>query len=180
VLAVCSGNHDEDWSKAEDIDYVNWLCAETNMPYATYECYIRFKVKIKGEVKGSRRNVDMLLWHGAGGGRTAGAAFNTAKRPIDSFRKPHIIAMGHLHRLGMLHEQYLDIDDKTETVINDDQYFVLTGGYLKGFDPPDSTYISRKMLPPVAIGAVRLDIQPFHDVGGRDEIDVRFSEVRET
>lgn len=181
VVACLSGNHDEDWLKAENIDYVNWLCAEAKMPYASYECYIRFKIDVKDE-SDRKKNVDVLLWHGAGGGRTAGGAFNAAKRPIDSFRKPQVVAMGHLHRLGWLHEQFMDIDDKRKTVVADDQYFVLTGGFLKGYDPPDSTYISRKMLPPVSIGAVKLTIQPFYhdrnDDRDTDSLRISFDEVR--
>ena len=177
VVACLTGNHDEEWMKQENIDTVNWLCAELNMPYATYESFIRFKVKRKSMRFG--RNVDVVAWHGSGGGRTAGGAFNTARRPIDSFRTPTIVAMGHLHRLGVLHEQYLSIDEKRETLVSDDQYFCLTGGYLKGYDPPDSTYISRKMLPPVAIGALKSTIQPFGSLlgGETDALKIKFEEI---
>ena len=177
VIACLAGNHDEDWMQAEGIDFVNWMCAELNIPYAGYECYVRFKVSVKGT--NSKRNVDLVLWHGAGGGRTLGGAFNKARYPIDSFRRANVVAMGHMHRLGMAHEQWTDIVEKTRDVVAEDQYFVLTGGYQKGYSPKESTYISRKMLPPVAIGGVKLTIQPFrHGSGGGDALDVQFSEVR--
>lgn len=177
VVACLVGNHDEDWQKWEDTDPANWLCQELKMPYATYESFIRFKIHRKG--LRFHRNVDVVAWHGAGGGRTAGGAFNAARRPIDSFRTPSIVAMGHLHRLGVLHEQYMTINEKTREVISDDQYFCLTGGFLKGYEPPDSTYISRKMLPPVAIGALKLTIQPFASYGGgeTDILKIKFEEI---
>ena len=180
VVTCLTGNHDEDWWFENNIDYVNWMCAELDIPYGTYESYVRFKVTCAGS--DAKRNIDFLLWHGSGGGRTAGGAFNKVRGTIESFRKPEVIAMGHLHRLGMLHEQWLDIDESEKDVVSKDQYFVLTGGYQKGYnpksDPPTSSYISKKMLPPVAIGGVCLTIQPFRDVGGKDILDVQFSEVR--
>lgn len=181
VVTCLTGNHDEDWWFENNIDYVNWMCAELNIPYGTYESYVRFKVSVDGE-SGCRRNIDFLLWHGAGGSKTPGGAFNKVRGTIESFRKPDLVAMGHLHRLGMLHEQWLDIDEVQKDVISMDQYFVLTGGYQKGYnpksEPPTSSYISKKMLPPVAIGGVELTIQPFKHIGTKDLLDVQFSEVR--
>jgi hypothetical protein len=181
VIACLSGNHDDDWFNAENIDFVNWVCAETGMPYAGYECYVRLKIYREGTQgeMGHARNVDMVLWHGAGGGRTAGSAFNKAHNPNDSFRATNINAMGHLHRLGMLHEQYFTIDEKRKEVVAEDQYFVLTGGYQRGY-APESTYVSRKMLPPIAIGGVKLTIQPFRGIGSgdTDALDIKFEEIR--
>jgi hypothetical protein len=175
ISLILAGNHDYDWMKAEGIDFVNWLCAELGVPYGGYESYLRYKVKGPGE---QGRNFDVLAWHGFGGGRTVGGAFNKVRNPIDVFREPSVVAMGHLHRLGFQHEQYMAVDEKRLDVVSTDQYFVLTGGYQKGYAPPESSYISMRMLPPVAIGAMRLSVQPFRDVGGRDVLDVQFSEVR--
>ena len=183
VVTCLTGNHDEDFWFDRNTDYVNWMCVDLNIPYGTYETYIRFKVSVDdGNGASNKRNIDILLWHGAGGSKTAGGAFNKARSVIESFRKPDLIAMGHLHRLGMLHEQWLDIDESEKDVISKDQYFVLTGGYQKGYnpksEPPTSSYISKKMLPPVAIGGVELTIQPFKRVGEKDLLDIQFSEVR--
>lgn len=176
VVACLSGNHDDDWRKAENIDFVNWMCAELGMPYVERECYIRFKITVKDSE--NRRNIDVVLWHGDGGGRTIGGAANKSRSPIEVFRTPHIMAMGHTHRLGMFHEQWQDIDeDKLDTVATD-QYFIMTGGYQKGYDPPHSTYISRKMLAPISIGGVKLEIQPFKCVGESDKLNVNFTEIR--
>jgi hypothetical protein len=179
VIACLAGNHDEDWYKAENIDFVNWMCAENSIPYCGYECYIRLKI-FRDDDNSDRpmKNIDILLWHGAGGGRTAGSAFNKLHNPIDSFRLANIIGMGHVHRLGCLHEEWQDIDEEHLRPKAVDQYFVLTGGYQRGY-APDSTYISRKMLPPVAIGGVKLTITPFRHVSDdKDGLDVEFKEVR--
>jgi len=171
------GNHDRDWVKAENVNYVNWLCAELKMPYGDYESYVRYKVKVKNSQ--ARRNVDFVLWHGDGGGRTSGSSFNKIHNPVDVYRTPAVFAMGHVHRLGWLHEQYLQPDERLHEMVDVDQYFVLTGGYQKGFVAPKSTYISRKMLPPVAIGSVRLEVHPFlNGTRDRDILDIRFEEVR--
>jgi len=177
VDCVLIGNHDRDWIKAENINFVNWMCAELKMPYGDYESFIRYKVKVKGQQ--NRRNIDMVLWHGDGGGRTPGSSFNKLHNPVDVFRTPTIFAMGHVHRLGWSHEQWLVPNETTKEYDDTDQYFVLTGGYQKGFVSPTSTYISRKMLPPVAIGAIRLEIQPFgHGGGTRDVVNVKPEEIR--
>ena len=177
VVTCLSGNHDEDWMKSENIDFVNWMCAELGIPHGGYESYIRFKVTVDGDCD-SRRNVDLLVWHGAGGGRTVGGAMNRARSPIDAFRKPNVVAMGHLHRIGMTHEQWMDIDEDRLDVVETDQYFILTGGYQRGYSPPDSSYISRQMLAPVAIGGIKLIIQPFKNVGDKDKLDIQIEEVR--
>jgi hypothetical protein len=170
------GNHDRDWMKAENINFVNWMCAELKMPYGDYENFIRYKVKVKGAQ--NRRNIDIVLWHGDGGGRTSGSSFNKVHNPVDVYRTPTVLAMGHVHRLGWLHEQWLEPNEKELQMDDVDQYFVLTGGYQKGYVAPKSTYISRKMLPPVAIGAIRLEIQPFAKVGTRDVVNIDFKEIR--
>jgi hypothetical protein len=172
------GNHDRDWVRAENVNFVHWMCAELKIPYGDYESFVRYKVKVKGKTQ-ARRNIDFVLWHGDGGGRTSGASFNKVHNPVDVYRTPDVLAMGHVHRLGWLHEQYLQPNERHMDMQDVDQYFVLTGGYQKGFVAPKSTYISRKMLPPVAIGAVRLDIQPFHALDDtRDVLDIKFEEVR--
>lgn len=174
VIACLTGNHDLDWFNMENIDYVNWLCAETKMPYSTYESYIRLKVFC--EDSNSKRNIDILAWHGDGGGRTAGSAFNKVRYPVESFRNADIVAMGHLHRLGMLYEDYIDdINEEKLDVVARRQHFVLTGGFLKGYESPETTYISKKMLPPVALGAVKLTVQPFKSP--QDSLDIGFSIV---
>ena len=178
VDCVLIGNHDRDWVRAENVNFVNWFCAELGMPYGDYESYVRYKVSCKNSK--ARRNIDIVLWHGDGGGRTSGSSFNKVHNPVDVYRTPDVFAMGHVHRLGWLHEQYLQPYEKKKEMIDIDQYFVLTGGYQKGFVAPKSTYISRKMLPPVAIGAIRLEIQPFMHLGdnGRDVVNIDLKEIR--
>jgi len=160
---VLAGNHDEDWWKRERIDFVNWMCCELGLEYGSYDSYLRFKIKRENDGLG-HKNIDILAWHGYGGGRTRGGAVNAAARSLEQFRDVDITLVGHSHRLGMLREQRLIPSEKLMDFVVANQYIVMTGGFQKGYIPERSTYISKKMLPPVAIGGVKLTSTPFTTV----------------
>jgi len=174
-VCTLTGNHDEDWWRAENIDFVSWMCAELGMNYGNYEAIVRFKIEREHGIGG--RNIDVVLWHGSGGGRTRGAAVNASSRPVEMHRSATIIAVGHTHRMGMIREQWVQPDEKTMSVKAKNQFIVMTGGYQKGYLPDKSTYISKKMLPPVAIGGLKLKITPFKDVGNTDMVDVVLEQI---
>jgi len=182
-VCTLTGNHDEDWWKTENIDFVNWMCAELGLNYGGYESLVTFEIYRENSDK-VNRYIDMVLWHGTGGGRTRGGAINASARPVEVHKYADIVAVGHTHRLGKINEQnifpqrrgnkpeehVLDFDDKN-------QFIVMTGGYQKGYLPDRSTYISSKMLPPVSIGGVKLRVTPFKDVGGTDMVDVVLEQI---
>jgi len=172
-VCVLTGNHDEDWWKEENIDFVNWMCAELGLNYGDYESIVRFKVARRDG--GGKRNIDVVLWHGRGGGRTRGGAVNMSARPIETYKTADIIAVGHTHRLGIVNEQWLEPDESTMDVRSRNQFIVMTGGYQKGYLPDRSTYISKSMLPPVTIGGVKLTVTPFK--GERDMLDVVLQQI---
>jgi len=159
---VLAGNHDEDWWKAENIDFVNWMCAELGLEYGSYDSYLRFKVK--REAGKSHKHIDVFAWHGHGGGRTRGGALNASARPVEQFSEADIVLVGHTHRLGMIREQKLVPSERIMDFTVKNRFIVMTGGFQKGYIPERSTYISKRMLPPVAIGGVKLTVTPFKSV----------------
>jgi len=184
-VCTLTGNHDEDWWKKENIDFVSWMCAELGLNYGNYESLVTFEIyRENNKTDNPDKYVDMVLWHGDGGGRTRGGAMNASARPVESHPYADIVAVGHTHRLGILNEQnvipqrrcrkpdgaVLDFDDKN-------QFIVMTGGYQKGYLSDMSTYISKKMLPPVTIGGVKLRVTPFKDVGGSDMVTVVLEQI---
>ena len=174
-ICTLTGNHDEDWWKSENIDFVSWMCAELGLNYGNYEAIVRLKIEREDGCGG--RNIDIVLWHGAGGGRTRGGAINASARPLEMHRTADIIACGHFHRLGKINEQYVVPDESIMDVRAVNQFIVMTGGYQKGYLPDRSTYISKLMLPPVTIGGVKLTIQPFKSVGNTDVLDVTLHQI---
>jgi len=175
-VCTLTGNHDEDWWKSENIDFVSWMCAELGLNYGNYEAIVRFKVEREGDNTGAR-NIDLVLWHGAGGGRTRGGTINAAARPLEMHRTADIIAVGHSHRLGKINEQYVVPDESIMDVRSVNQFIVMTGGYQKGYLPDKSTYISKLMLPPITIGGVKLVVQPFKQVSTKDVLDVTLHQI---
>jgi len=174
-VCTLTGNHDEDWWREENIDFVSWMCAELGLNYGNYESVVRFKVHRENGVVA--RNIDLVLWHGDGGGRTRGAALNASSRPLEMHRTADIIAVGHTHRMGMMREQYVVPDETTLDQRSVNQFIVMTGGYQKGYLPNCSTYISKKMLPPVTIGGVKLTITPFKSAGNSEFVDVVLHQI---
>ena len=166
TLCLLEGNHDMMWHKAENEDFTSWLCTEIRSPYApyctmengTYEAGIRLRFKRKHNL--ATKIVKIIAWHGLGGGRTKGGAVNVLAKPSLVFPYAQIFLMGHLHRHGVVTDNVLDFDDKNSFKV--ERYFAFTGGFLDGYPEDISTYVSRKMLPPMGTGAVKLNITPFH------------------
>ena len=172
TVAILEGNHDADWFKAEEQDFVSWICTELGVPfapfikdktspYATYEAYIRLKVKRVDKIRGGMRNINIVAWHGGGAPRTKGGAVNVLSRPTEVFPLLNVIMMGHLHRHGVIFDNLLDVDEKERKIVDLERYYVFTGAFQRGFPEDVSTYVSKKMLPPQGLGAVKLEIQPF-------------------
>lgn len=185
TLCILEGNHDLDWFKAEEQDYIAWLCTELGVPFAkqnvdspygTYEAYIRLKIKRENSLK-SRRNIDIVCWHGMGGSRTKGGKVNVLEKPAQCFPLASIYLMGHLHCHGIIMDNILSINEKIRDIVDIDRYFAFTGGFLKGYPPDFSNYVSRKMLPPLGIGALKLEIQPFAKVGNTDKLCVKWEKI---
>ena len=180
-VCTLTGNHDEDWWRAENIDFVSWMCAELGMNYGGYESLVTFEI-YREESETPSKYLDVVLWHGKGGGRTRGGALNASARPLEAHKYADIVAVGHTHRLGIFPEQHI-FPERRQMVKEDrpleyydkNRFVVMTGGYQKGYIPEASTYISKTMLPPVTIGGVKLTITPFK--GRRDMLDVVLHQI---
>jgi len=182
ILVVLEGNHDNMWHRAEDQDYVSWLCTELQTTFApfikderygTYEAVVRFKVKRKNNR--AKRNIDVVCWHGMGAPRTKGGKINVLTAPSLVFPFAHIFLMGHLHSHGVVLDDIFRLDEKNKDVIATDRYFAFTGAYLEGFPKDISTYVSRKMFPPLGIGALKMNITPFY--GRHDKLHVTWEKI---
>jgi len=175
-VCTLTGNHDEDWWREENIDFVNWMCCELGLNYGNYEAMVCFEI-YRDDHDTPSKYIDVVLWHGDGGGRTRGGSLNASARPVEVHRYADIIAVGHTHRLGMINEQYIVPNRASLDWRDKNQFIVMTGGYQKGFLPDRSSYISKKMLPPVTIGGVKLTVTPFKSVGNGDMVDVVLSQI---
>lgn len=182
-VCTLTGNHDEDWWRVENIDFVNWMCAELGMNHGGYESLVTFEVYREGSDY-PNKYVDMVMWHGKGGGRTRGGALNASSRPVEMHSYADIVAVGHTHRLGIFPEQHIYPErrgmvkeNRPLEYIDKNRFIVMTGGYQKGYIPDASTYISKTMLPPVTIGGVKLTVTPFKNKGGKDILDVSLQQI---
>lgn len=117
---------------------------------------------------GHKGTVEIWAHHGAGSGRTDHApllrlAQLAAKHEADLF------LMGHLHReaFAKLDRTYVMRNETREWLQHREIRLVGTGGWLKGYvesrqvaGRAQGTYVERAMLPPVAIGAPLILIEP--------------------
>jgi len=83
------GNHEFRSARASGIDSAKQLAANLKLPY--FADYAFVTVRWRGN------NFRMLVHHGAGGGTTAGAQRNAARKDM-SWTKADIIWTGHLHK----------------------------------------------------------------------------------
>jgi hypothetical protein len=79
-----------------------------------------------------------------------------------------VYAMGHVHELAFTTTQKLYVDRKLH-IAEKIQYYILTGGFLRGYCPNSTSYIEKKMLRPTRLGSAKISITPFHNNSFRIE-----------
>ena len=107
-------------------------------------------------------SIDIVFHHGSGGGMTPGWAFNKLN-VMRTIYSADIYLMGHTHRRGVIAvDNLVSLKGK---LLSMTQWLVLTGSFLRGYyqgssfaGRPQGTYVEQRMLPPVALGGIVIQI----------------------
>jgi predicted phosphodiesterase len=155
-LFLMTGNHDDRLRKFHYYDFVEQLAQRLRAPY-TFGPTGFMRLNFCWGVK--RRTFDVFCSHGYFSGRTKPGRLSRLEDLLNIF-DADIYAMGHVHDLLVTRKPQLIVDRRLE-IVERPRFFLLTGGFLKGYGPAGS-YIERKMLHPTNLGAAKVRIAPFH------------------
>lgn len=171
-IGLLTGNHEYTlYQNQKGFDYVNGLCAATStkeyqVPYATYDAVFILDLQREKTYndKLANKTIKIYAHHGWTSSRYEGGIATRLSEMINIFPGMDVYAMGHIHRLGAMPlMQQLEIAkvNGKDDIISRNIYRILTGSYLKGYEPDRTSYIEMKTYPPAGIGSTLLKIQPF-------------------
>ena len=95
LLAIGTGNHEEEIHKRHDDDIIRNVCRDMNVPYAGYSCFIILQFVRAGK---TTHNLTIHSWHGAGSAQSEGARLMRLVRLVNDI-EADIYLMGHLHAM---------------------------------------------------------------------------------
>ena len=159
IISLHSGNHEHTAKRATAFDLSELLAYKLHVPAAGITSYTR--LKFTGRNKSGLDPVNIWCHHGTGAGRKTGAKLNRLVDTVAAY-EADIYAAGHTHEIGT---KFIPrIYPLREKIVAENKYYLQTGSALKAslpdYNSPNSTYVERMGLPPVAIGHVCVHIQP--------------------
>ncbi len=160
LIAIGTGNHEEEIHMRHDDDITRNLCRDMNVPYAGYQAYIWLHF-----VRAGRQTHSLLIhsWHGAGAAQTEGARIMRLTRLVNDI-EADIYLMGHLHAMTSHTPDRLVLRNGKIRSIK--LAATITGSWLKTYNQPaegevqDPTYGELKGYKPSRIGCPIIKIIP--------------------
>lgn len=123
IDGIVTGNHEERTYKNSGFDLMLYFAQMMELE----DKYMRYQGVVKYTV--SKRNFNVSVWHGSGGGSTPGGAMNRLQKQADTVFAD-LYLMGHVHR-RQAHTKSLYVpDDKHNKIDLMKQVFVVTGSAL--------------------------------------------------
>jgi len=154
-LFMLNGNHDDKIRKKYAFDLVADLCRRLNIDYAGYDAFVRLTFD-----RGSHMtSIDIFASHGRGNGRTTGSKINNLEK-MEEIADADLYMFAHTHDIGVTKKvrYYLNRHCK---LVNREQTFVLTGGFLSGYsDEVSSLYTEKNLYKPSKVGCPIIKINP--------------------
>ncbi len=171
IDVLLTGNHDDRMamkhshnSVKEDVADKLWDNQTDKWSYTTaYIRYIFIRNPTGKKGYGNEANswtLDVFAHHGyAMEMRKRGSKTNRVMEMSNIFPHADIYLMGHLHMADALKETPLRIDSNGK-IVEMVKYYILTGGFLRGYVENNPSYVERKLLPPQALGSPCIAIRP--------------------
>jgi len=164
-IILLTGNHDDVLREKYYHDWVDELAYKLNVPYGGINAYIRLIFNYDN----SCRTINIYVHHGYFTGRTKSGQINRVEDMRNIFEDAKIYAMGHVHELAFTTTQALYLN-KNMKVCENVRYFILTGGFLRGYVENSISYIEKRMLKPTRLGSAKILIKPFQKGGIKIEL----------
>jgi len=123
IDAVVTGNHEERIYKTSGFDLTLYLCQllEIQDKYMRYQGIVQYSL--------NRREYHISVWHGAGGGGSAGASLNKLQKQSE-YILCDVYLMGHVHKRQVHTKRMYVPDSHSNKIQSIEQYFVVTGSSL--------------------------------------------------
>jgi len=167
LIGCLEGNHYSELSSG--ITTTQLLCEKMDCKYLGVSAFIRLLLTYQTENVNTphRHALDIWAHHGLGGGRTAGASINKVDKMIEA-ADADIYLMGHDHKKHIAMKSRLRLTDSRKSLSLENRKIVMarTGGFLKGYQNNEPSYIADAAYAPVDIGTISIKVTP-----QRKEID---------
>jgi len=175
-LGLLYGNHEDSYQiHNEQQNLHGWLCTELggshlDMGYSALMDVVFIHTPGSGEPKlywtdpkvgATRQQFRFFIHHGAGGAATPAGKLNRLIKFMDYFIAD-IYMIGHVH--GQTGTRLTQVSaNKPCSVIKDkDRLGIITGTYLRTYTQNITGYGEKRGYRPTKLGAVSVDINPFH------------------
>lgn len=123
IDCIVGGNHEERIKKDSGFDLSLYFAQLMGLEdkYANYQGIVQYTI--------GKRTFDVSIWHGAGGGSTAGGAINRLVKQSQTILAD-IYLMGHVHQRQAYSKQIFIPDKRNNKIDLMQQYFIVTGSAL--------------------------------------------------
>jgi hypothetical protein len=178
-IGLGEGNHERTMRKLYNDDVHGALCHKLHTEDLTGYAVIRFRFKRGVDT----HTVMMVMQHGFGGGRTAGAEPNRLEKFRDAWEGVDIVCRGHSHTFHVMPPKpmlYLPVSGKLPKELRVKSRHALNWGcWLYSHASGPSTYDELADYPARPVMAARINIQPFHQTKGNTDprIEIRSTEI---
>jgi hypothetical protein len=157
LIGLSEGNHYHQFQ--DGTTDTQHICRMLGIPYLEKACFLRLQVVDKrGHGTGALK---LLLHHGdwSGGYTRPGGDVNAAELKALGF-DADIMIFSHTHRLWGIHIPQLTIPIRGDLhLVERPRAFIRTGCFVRGYVEGCTSYVSKKLLNPTAIGYARLTVK---------------------
>lgn len=176
IIVFLDGNHDYNFWKRHNHNYVEKLAYDLKVPYGGISSYLRLQFKRKAGKSRQINAFNIYAHHGWSGARTDAYNVKVIQDLSVIFPGLHLYLMGHSHRIGdALPRVHLYVD-KSGQIREWIQRFVFTGSYLKGYAEGIGSYVEGRAYKPNALGSPVIEIKPNRiEKGYKDKMKPPFS-----
>jgi hypothetical protein len=164
LIALGTGNHEEEIHLRHQIDMTRNLCRDLKVPYAGYSCFV--VLKFRRENSSEAHEYIWHSWHGAGSAQTEGARLMRLMRLVNDIQA-HIYTMGHLHAMtSHTPDRLMCVRGRVKSI---KLAATITGSWLKAYNQPKAGqelnpgYAEKKGYKPSRIGCPIIHIHPATD-----------------
>lgn len=132
LLACVSGNHEFRSEKKAGIDLSYTLAMALNVPlYDRNIGVLDICVGSRGRSSLRRKNYEVVIYHGTGGGRLTGSKVNAAAKISEIIPDADVYLSGHGHFMTSVKDKVMLIDRHNKTLFERERWFITAPAYVE-------------------------------------------------